>query len=83
MNNELCVDAAALAVDGTEPDVGDQVTLQQVTGTVSRKEGGKLYVKATEADGQPLAERESAAEEAGEATEDDLRAMAEGAPPIL
>lgn len=91
MNNELCISASAAAIDGAEPQPGDEITLQQVAGRVARREGDKLYVTVSEADGQPVLGGETAAEEAGEppesdgaeATEDDLRKLAANHAAIL
>lgn len=60
-NNELCVPASAVAVpadadsqDGpTAPAAGDEVEVT-VRGTVSRIEGGNVYLQPTSANGEPL-----------------------------
>lgn len=51
-SGDVCVQTDSLAVDGTPPEVGDQVEFK-VKGTVSRSEGGNTYVTPTEINGRP------------------------------
>ena len=57
-----CVPAAALAIDGAAPEVGDEVEYT-VKGRVARIEGGETYVMPETINGQPAqTEAEPAAE---------------------
>jgi hypothetical protein len=53
-NSELCIPAAALPSTGNTPAQGETVTVPNVKGTVTRVEGGNIYMRPTEANGQPL-----------------------------
>lgn len=53
MNNEMCIPADAVELDGATPETGDSVSFS-VDGTVTRGEGGKLYVKPTMINGEPV-----------------------------
>lgn len=62
MKNELCIPAAAVSVAGGEgegggaavaPGVGDSVEAM-IQGTVSRVEGGNVYVTPATANGMPI-----------------------------
>ena len=81
MNNELCLPADAVSAagegegaPGVAPGVGDEVTVE-VMGTVSRVEGGNVYVTAKTANGQPIPEMGGAGPEPD--TDDMMRGMAE------
>lgn len=57
-NSELCIPASALSQAGEDgqsvgPEVGDAVEVS-IAGTISRSEGGNLYIKPTSANGQPI-----------------------------
>ncbi len=54
-HEEMCVPGEPLAVDGTAPEMGDQVEFT-VTGVVRRAEGGKLYIAPSAINGQPMPE---------------------------
>jgi hypothetical protein len=69
MDKLTCIPAEAVAIDGVTPEVGDTVNYQ-AEGRVERVEGGKLYVRATTANGKPILEDE-AGEEMGEMEETD------------
>jgi hypothetical protein len=49
----LCVPVAALAVDGTNPEAGDMVTIS-VAAEVLRVEGDCAYVRVETANGEPV-----------------------------
>lgn len=53
MNNEMCIPADAVEVEGATPETGDSVSFS-VDGTVTRSESGKLYVKPTMINGEPV-----------------------------
>ena len=53
MNNEICIPADSVELDGTTPEAGDSVNFS-VDGTVTRGEGNKLYVKPTMINGEPV-----------------------------
>jgi hypothetical protein len=53
MTNEMCIPADAVELDGATPETGDSVSFS-VEGTVTRGEGGKLYVKPTMINGEPV-----------------------------
>lgn len=50
---EMCVPSDVLSIDGTEPEVGDDVTFT-VDGTVSRSENGELYITPKMINGQDV-----------------------------
>jgi hypothetical protein len=58
---EHCVPVAALALDGTAPAEGDDVTYT-VKGTVTRIEGDCAYVKPSSINDEPVKEKEVAEE---------------------
>jgi hypothetical protein len=66
-----CVPAAALAIDGAAPEVGDEVEYT-VKGRVARIEGGEAYITPEMVNGQPAA----LAEEPAAENPDDMMAMA-------
>ena len=70
---EHCVPTAALAIDGTQPEVGDPVDYA-VTGRVTRIEGAHAYVTPELINDQP-AQAEAEAEP-DDMDSDDMLAMA-------
>lgn len=78
MRNELCVPADAVRVAGEDgagvaPAVGDEVELTNVKGVVTRNEAGEVYVRPTEINGMPVADK--GREEPAEDTEESIEAM--------
>jgi|GEM_PF-2735804 len=70
-----CIPTAALAIDGTPPEVGDEVEYT-VKGKVSRVEEGETYVQPTTINDQPAA---LPTEESAPADDDDMMALAQKA----
>lgn len=75
MGGETCLPGELLAVDGVSPAEGDDVEFS-VKGTVTRTEGGNVYVQPTAINGLPIP---AGAAPAAEPSEDDMRSMAEEA----
>lgn len=74
--NEQCVPASAVQNDGKTPDQGADIEVT-LKGKVTRVDGGNVYFKATEANGQPIEEDGGAEDLApAEPTEESLRAAA-------
>jgi hypothetical protein len=71
---ETCVPAAALAVDGVTPGVGDEFDYQG-RGRVTRIAGDKVYLSTTAVNGAPV----HAESEAGEPTAEDIMELAQRA----
>ena len=79
-NNETCVPAKAVQIDGTAPEQGDEIEVK-LKGKVTRVDGENIYFQPTEANGEPMAAADDAEggddEQAeGDPTEAGLRAQA-------
>ncbi len=57
-SGELCIDSTALAIDGTEPEAGDEAEVQAKV-KISRVENGKAFFDLAEINGQPVAHDET------------------------
>jgi hypothetical protein len=69
---EQAVPTASLAIDGAEPQPGDEVEFT-VRGKVTRSEGGKTFLTPTAINGEPLPEMPA------EMTDESVRDAAEDA----
>ncbi len=69
-DKDLCVDLATLAIDGTQPEVGDTVDLK-VKGSVTKIVNGCAWVEPSTINGQPVPESTPAA------SDDDLMKAAQ------
>lgn len=74
--NSICVKLSGLALDGTAPQVGDQVDFTG-KGKVSRIEGEEAYIDAEEINGEPV--MDSAGGEMPAETDEGMRGLAEKA----
>lgn len=63
--NEHCVPVSALAMEGTAPEVGDEVTYT-VRGTVARIEGAEAYIKPMTVNDEPMPEKRTEMDEDNE-----------------
>lgn len=73
MNGDVCAPLDALQVDGTPPEVGDNVEMT-VKGTVTSVNGGMAYVKPEMVNDVPVPEKSEADKEPDE---DELRMNAQ------
>jgi exosome complex RNA-binding protein Csl4 len=64
---------AALAVEGTAPEAGEEISLQAVTARIVSIEGDQARVEVVAINGQPIAGETPMSED------DEMRAMAEKA----
>ena len=74
---DLCLPSQNLAVEGVEPEVGDEVEFT-VKGKVSRAEGGNTYVTPSEVNGSPVAAPKQEVKQEPQA-EDEMKSLEEGA----
>jgi len=78
---ELCLPSQNLAVEGVEPENGDEVEFT-VKGKVSRAEGGFTYVTPSMVNGEPVAasaKKEEPAEPKKDESEESFDSLMEGA----
>jgi hypothetical protein len=66
---------------GVAPGVGEEVELTSLKGTVTRAEGGNLYIKPTEVNGQPLGDGMSGMDGDEPDSDDALEAKLKAADP--
>jgi hypothetical protein len=69
----LMIPLAALAVEGTAPEAGEEISLQAVTARIVSIEGDQARVEVVAINGQPIAGESPMSED------DEMRAMAEKA----
>lgn len=63
--NEHCVPVSGLAMEGTAPEVGDEVTYT-VRGTVARIEGKEAYIKPMTVNDEPMPQKKTEMDEDNE-----------------